>query len=466
MKKFLFPLLFLTGCMVGPNYHEPKLCMPKQFLEKKTNNASIVSLKKWWTTFNDVNLNEIIQKAINCNYDLKIAFEKIEQTRAYYRLKRADLFPEIDMTASAIRYGVSSNVETTFFLPKQTYNIFQIGFDAIWEIDLFGRLRREKQAAYYDFLAYQENMRNVYITIISDAARYYTDICALQNIISLTQDKIKCQKTILSLIDDKKITGLDSKLAVNDEIIRLKAEEENLLYYSTVLKQTVYKLCVLIGQQPENNFDFSKFTTIPFAEEKIQIGMPSKLLRNRPDIRQAEKQLARATSKVGAAIAEYFPSFSLISDPIYSSSKINSLFDSNSFTWSLGSIMNWPIINFGRIKARVDQKKSEQRQALLTYEQTVLNALQDVEGSLIAYYNEAEKLKKIQKEVKASAENNYLNNDKYSKGLINYIDYLMQKQDLLDKRIKEKESQRTLCHNLIALYKALGGGDWQGNYKN
>ncbi|EKE21533.1 MAG: fis family transcriptional regulator, partial [uncultured bacterium] len=155
------------------------------------------------------------------------------------------------MTASAVRYGISKNAVTTSFIPQDVFNIFQIGFDAFWEIDVFGRLRREKEAACCDFLSYQENMRNVYITIVSDAARYYVDICAIQNIISLTKQKIECQKNILSLIADKKIKGLDSKLIVNNEIIVLKQEEENLLYYSTLIKQTIYKLCVLMGEQPE-----------------------------------------------------------------------------------------------------------------------------------------------------------------------------------------------------------------------
>jgi len=460
MKKFSFLLLFLCSCMVGPNYQRPVLSMPKQFLEARLKDESITSLKNWWEIFNDQNLNEIIQKAIENNFDLKIALERIEQTRAYYRLKKADLFPEIDMTAEAVRYNLSQNALISSFLPKTNYNVFQIGFDASWEIDIFGKLRREKEAAFYELQSYQENMRNVYITIVSDAARYYVDICALQDIISLTTKKIEYQKNVLNLVNNKKISGLDSKILVNEEIAKLKQEEENLLYYSTILKQTIYKLFVLLGLQPEENFDALKFTFIPEAQDKINIGLPSDLLRNRPDIRQAERQLAQKTAQVGAAIAQYFPSFSLISKPILETTKFNTLIKSNSFAWSLGSIMNWPIITFGRIRANVDQKKSEQRQALLTYEQTVLKALEDVESSLIAYFNESEKLKDIQKEVHVITQNTFLNNDKYLKGLINFIDYLFQEQALIDKKIKEKESQRFLCHDLIALYKALGGGQW------
>jgi len=388
--------------------------------------------------------------------------EKIEQTRAYYRIKKADLFPEIDLTASAIRYGVSQNSVETSFFPVTLFNIFQIGFDASWELDIFGKLRREKQAAFYDILAYQEMMKDVYITIISDAARYYVDICSLQNIIDLTRKKIKYQKCILSLVTNKIKNGLDSQINENEEITRLKEEEENLLYYSTILKQTIYKLAVILGEKPQDmDFDPYQFKTVPSAQNRIITALPSTLLRNRPDIKTAEKKLAQATAKIGAAIAEYFPSFSLISSSGLNTSLLKNLFESNSFTWSLGSIMNWPIITFGRIRANVDVKKSEQRQALITYENTILKALEDVESSFIAYFNENEKLKDVQKEVKAVSENTFLKKDKYLKGINNYIDYLIQAKFFIDKKIKEKESQRALCHNLIALYKALGGANWE-----
>ncbi len=461
MKKLLIPLLFLSGCMVGPNYKEPEISVADQFNEQLASDAEITSLKNWWESFNDPNLNQIIEKAISKNYDLNIALERIEQARAYYRIKRADLFPEIDMSAEAIRTGVSQNAILTSFLPTTTYNIFQVGFDAIWEIDLFGRLRREKQAAYYEMQSYQENMRNVYITIISDAAKYYVDICTLQNIIDLTSKKIDYQKKILELVQSKKLNGLDSKIIENEEIKKLNEEEENLIFYSTLIKQTIYKLAVILGEQPEKlEIDPSQYTTIPNSDNKIVIGLPSTLLRNRPDIRKAERELAQTTAKVGAAIAEYFPRFSLTGNSDLQSNNMNKLFQSKSFTWSFGSIMNWPIITFGRIRANVDVKKSEEKQALLNYENIVLKALEDVESSLVAFFNEQLKLKDIITEVTVVSENTFLQNDKYQKGITSYIDYLEQEKYLTEKKIKEKESQRALCNNLISLYKALGGGEW------
>jgi len=462
MKKIIFVFLLFSGCMVGPKYKQPDISMPSKFVENRLDSSTITTLKNWWKIFDDQILNDLIEKAISNNYDLKIALEKIERTRAYYRIKKADLFPEINARAAAIRFDTSQNLLLTSFLPSSNFNLFHIGFDTIWEVDIFGRLRREKQAAYYSIQAQQESMRDVYVTMISDVARYYVDICALQNIIGLTKTKINFQRKILLLIKDRNTTGIDSKIKEDEEITILKEEEENLLSYLTVLKQVIYKLAVLLGEKPENMAleHIAKFIKIPSSQDKLKVSLPSTLLRNRPDIRKAEREVARANAKVGAAIADYFPTFSLIGNTNFQANSFSDIFEGRSFSWTLGSMMKWPIITFGRIKANVDVKKSEERQAILFYENTVLKALADVESSLVAYFNEEERLKNIQKEVFAISEVTFLENSKYKNGINNYINYLRQEKKLIIKKIKEIESNRFLSQNLIALYKALGGGEW------
>ncbi|MBN2479831.1 MAG: efflux transporter outer membrane subunit [Parachlamydiales bacterium] len=461
MKKYIFVFILFTGCMMGPDYKKPVVLMPNEFSEISDKNDNITSLKDWWKQFDDPSLDNLIELAIKKNYNLKIALEKIEETRAFYRIKKADLFPEIDMTASAIRYGISKNIIQTNLIPNYFFNIFRIGFDANWEIDFFGKLRREKESALYTLQAMQENMRDVYVTIISDVARYYVDICALQNIIEKTQEKILLQKKILKLVQSRNKSGLDSKIKEKDQIAKLKAEEENLFYYSTLVKQTYYLLATLIGETPENvSEEFIKFNKIPNAENKKISFLPSSLLRNRPDIKEAERKLASATAQIGAAVAQYFPSFSLLGTAELLSSKISSLFSSDSYNWSFGSPMSWPIITFDRIRANVDMKKSLEKQALFFYENTVLNALKDVESSLVAYFNEQKKLNDIKEEFLAISDVTFLEESKYLNGLIDLSYYLEQKSYLIDKNIKKIESERSLSHDLIAVYKSLGGGEW------
>jgi len=342
MKKLILVfIIILSGCMVGPNYQKPDVDMPSEFVEEKPSEELTLSLKDWWKTFNDPTLDSLIDIAIENNLNLKIAIEKIEETRAFYRIKKADLFPEVDATASAIRYGLSKNLIQTSFFPKTSYNIFQAGFDATWEVDLFGRLRREKEAAFYEMQSKQEDMRDVYIILLSEVSRNYVDLCAIKNIMDVLSEKIEYQKTILNLISDRNQVGIDSRIETEQEIAVLNEDVETLIFYNTLLKQTAFKLAVLLGKHPEEVQDVVlKSTKIVDAVNKIKLGLPSEILRRRPDIKSAERRLAQSTAKVGAAIARFFPSFSLTGNTDLQVNKLNKFFSSNSFSWSLGSLMN------------------------------------------------------------------------------------------------------------------------------
>ena len=463
MKKYLFVItfIFLSGCMVGPNYKKPNIELPTKFLESKEDDNAISSLTSWWDSFDDPILNDLIKTAISNNYSLKIALEKIEETRAYYRIKKANLFPEIDLNAAAARSGNSKNLIMTSFLPDTTYNLFQIGFDALWEIDIFGKIRREKEAAIYELQSSQESMRDVYVMLISDVARYYVDVCSIQNIIILTSKKIELQKNICTLAEDRNAVGIENSINENVQFATLKQLEESLLFYDTLLKDKAYHLAALLGQYPDTIIEkIDQFIKIPEATGKIKVGMPSTLLRKRPDIRIAERKLAVATAKTGAAIAEYFPVFSLTGAVALDSNKLSNMISGNSFQWSLGSLLKWPILTFGRVRANVDAKKSQTKQALFSYENIIVGALQDVESALTAYYNEGMRLNDIQEEKIAYLKIAYLENNKYQNGIINLSNAINAEKTGIDAMIKEIESKRVLAHNLIALYKALGGSDW------
>ena len=460
MKKYLFLVIFLTGCMVGPNYKRPEVAMPEGFLESKKTEA-ISSIRSWWKSFNDPVLDRLIDQAIESNYDLAIAIEKIEETRAYYRIRRADLFPEVDASAAAFRTGLSQNSLMTSFVPLSAFNTFQAGFDAVWEIDIFGKLRREKEAAWYEVQEMQENMRDTFVTVTSEVARNYADICSAAGFISLTKEKINTRRAILQLNRDRNDTGLESRIEIEEQIAMLKIDEEDLLFYETFYKQTIYRLAALLGKQPESvNEWFKEPARVLKAAGKVAVGLPSELLRRRPDVRAAERNLARATAKIGAAIAEYFPSFSLTGGTGLEANKMHSLFSGGSFDWSVGGLMKWPLITFGRVRANVDVKKSVQKQALLSYENAVVLALKDVEGAMVAYYNQQDKLKQVEEEEIAIRRKVRLLESKYQSGLSGLEAYLAQKYELLTQQVKTVETERTLALDLIALYKALGGGDW------
>lgn len=220
MRKLFFLLLFVTGCTVGPDYKKEEVKTSSFFLEKKQ--GTFNNLKFWWKIFKSETLDGLIEEAILNNYDLKIVLEKIEGSRAFYRIKKADLFPEINLSSYFIRSKLSQSFFKGPFIKDSSFNYFKIGFDAIWEIDLFGKKKREKETAFYKVSEQIEDLRDVYITLISDIAKNYIDICSLKTTIDIVKEKRNIQKTIVSLVQDKTFQGLSSEIKEIDEIEKLK----------------------------------------------------------------------------------------------------------------------------------------------------------------------------------------------------------------------------------------------------
>ncbi len=253
--------------------------------------------------------------------------------------------------------------------------------------------------------------------------------------------------------------GLDSEREFLLQKEELKSLEQEQVVFQTLIKQTYYRLAVLLGKQPEDfSMDIQTLANVPMMDEKFLCDLPSNLLRKRPDIRQAERELAAATERIGAAVADYFPTFSLTGKAQLESNKVHNWFTYKSFGWDFGGLMDWPVINFGRVKAQVDEKKSVQKQALLNYEKTVIEALQDVEGALIAYYNEKKNLDLKDEELAAIMIRRDLTYDLYQAGLVNFNVYLQLEKQVLLLQSQKIDRERTLSTNLVAVYKALGGG--------
>ncbi len=458
-KSLILFCLFLTGCMVGPNYKKPDFQTPEKFTESRP--SANVSLAEWWKRFNDPCLNELIQKAIANNYDLKISLEKLTESRDFYKIEKAKLFPEIDASAEALRANISKNLFTNPIF-KKLINFFHVGFDAIWEIDIFGKQRRLKESAFYETSVKEEEVHDVYISVLSEVARYYIDIRSFNELCNLTREKIALEKKYFSLVQSRETTGLDSAIPVESEIATLQSLENDLLSLETSLKNRIYQLAILLGKEPESFAkDFSLQSPMPVFDETIPTILPSTLLRTRPDIRRAERSLAAATAQVGAAIADFFPSFTLNSTRAALDSSIwHKLFEADSTTWILGSLMKWPIITFGRVRAQVDAKKSEQKQALLYYEKTVLAALGDVEGAFVSYYNQESILMKTKAALSAIDRKTALYKKQYDSGLIGEMTYITEEKNLIDFKIREMSERRLFYSDAIALYKALGGNEW------
>lgn len=454
-------LILLTGCAVGPDYHTPQVALPSSYYEPHDQEEIDLSeLKEWWTTFNDPLLNILVHEAISQNLDLKIAVEKIHQVRAEYQIEAAELYPKIDLTAEQRRTRISQNLFDSNFLGPPLQSLYKASFDASWEIDIFGKRRRAKEGAYYSYEAEINNTRDVYITLLSEIAATYIQIRGLQQKIALSKRDIYIQKELLELSEVRFVAGLDSELSPQDVAINLEESQALLPSLETSYRESLHRLAVLLGKTPESlHEDFEEQGAIPVSDTPIPIGLPSDLLRRRPDIRKAERLLAAATATVGEAIADLFPRFSLLGSFGLESNHSNNWFKAKSRSWSIGPNVDWPIIYFGRIRANIRAQNAKQEQALLNYEQTILTSLEDVENRLVAYYKEEERVHRYEKQVEAAKRSYVLTRDQYLSGLVNFSTLLEADSTLVFAENNLIESQQSLSTNRVALYKSLGG-DW------
>lgn len=454
-------LIFLGGCAVGPNYQTPEVSLPSSYYEPHDKKETDLSdLKEWWTAFNDPLLNILVHEALSQNLDLKIAVEKIHQVRAEYQIEAAELYPKIDLTAEQRRTRISQNLFDSNFLGPPLQSLYKVGFDASWEVDIFGKRRRAKEGAYYEYEAEVNNARDVYITLLSEIAATYIQIRGFQHKISLSKRDIYIQKELLSLSEARFVSGLDSEITPQEAQINLEESQALLPSLETSYRKALHRLAVLMGKTPESlHVDFEQQQTIPISDAPIPVGLPSDLLRRRPDIRKAERVLAAATANIGEAIADLFPRFSLMGSFGFESNQTNNWFKAKSRSWSLGPNIDWPIIYFGRIRANIRAQNAKQEQALLNYEQTILTSLEDVENSLTAYYKEEERAHRYEMQVEASRRKYELTRDKYLSGLVNFSTLLDADSALVFAENNLVDSKQSLSTNLVALYKSLGG-DW------
>ncbi len=458
--------------------------MPAEF--EASNDVSVAEedMCQWWKQFNDPVLDGLISEALQANYDLALAIEKIEQARAQYRIEKSHLWPEIDFNASASRSRISQNLFPHPSTPAPAgvsgtgggsgffpvfLDVFQVGFDAIWELDFFGKFRRSKRAAQYSWEAMKEDAESVMISMVSEVAVNYVAIRALQQKIDLIQKKLEADEKELAITNALFQIGLDNEIQITTLISSIETDRAALPVLETSFKQTVYALAYLLGRQPEGLIEtFQEILPIPSGIDKVPIGLPSDLLRRRPDIRSAERQLAAANEQIGAAVADLFPHIALTGISLgagnrggssvgYESAELGKLFKWPSRMFSLGGSLYWDIFDFGRVRGNIAVQNSLQKQALLTYEQAVIASLQDVEGALVAYFEEQKRLASFAEKVEADRRTFEITEGLFQIGLANEIQVLEAQKTLFVSKSSLVESQQALAGDLIALYKAIGG---------
>lgn len=462
---FLCILLSLfAGCAVGPDYTKPKMPVPSSWSEEQqaVSSTSGSTIVQWWKTFNDPVLNSLIERAMESNPDLRIARARVREARAQRGVVSADLWPSVNSSASYSGNRRSLGSPTIPRTVPTEYDLYQSRFDASWEIDIFGGRRRAVEAANADIDTAVENQRDVLVTLLAEVALNYIEVRGFQYRLEITRKNIITQQETVEITQSKFKAGLSSQLDVTQAESLLATTQSQAPVLENSLKQTVHQIGILLGQNPGALLDeLLKESPIPAAPPAIPVGLPSDLLQRRPDIRRSERQLASATSQIGVATSDLFPKFSLTGNfGLQSGSWKNFTSTGISKFWSYGPAVSWPIFAAGSILSNIKVQNERQKQALLTYEKTVLAALADVENALVACTTEQVHRKSLMDAVNADRRSVYLAKDLYTKGLADFLNVLIAERALYSSEDNLAQSDRTVSINVVALYKALGGG-WE-----
>jgi multidrug efflux system outer membrane protein len=463
-------LAFLAGgCAnipsVGPDYQKPNVSAPAQWnpLAGGETNA-VVPAAAWWKNFHDAELDSLIARAAQSNLDLKIAQARVREARAQYRIASADFWPSVDAAGSYARQRQSQNqpVLNSFpSLPSSAYenNVYQAGFDASWEIDVFGGTRRATESARAQVAAAQFGERDVLVTLLGEVARNYVEARGCQRRLEIARENIRAQEQSLAITQNRFTNGLTSDLDVQQASTLLSTTRAVVPALETALDASIHRLGVLLGQTPESlETELSAVAPIPAAPPVVPVGLPSELLLRRPDVALAERQLAAATANIGVAKADLFPKFYLTGIAGFEATSADDWFKSGSRFWSIGPAVQWRIFDAGRIRANVKVQTARQEQALANYENTTLSAFEDVENALTAYAKEQIRRQQLEAAVKSSQESLRLANQLYANGLSSFINVLDAERSLYQAQDALVQSDRTVTTDVIALYKSLGGG--------
>lgn len=455
--------LSLAGCRVGPDYVPPKVDTPAGFSpESGAAAAGPAELKQWWTTLGDPALDQLIQQAVAQNLDLRIAAARIAEARAFRGVVNSEFFPVAGASALFDRSRSSDNGGGRTGAPGVTANNFQAGFDAGWEIDVFGRVARGVESADADIGATVENQRDVLVTLLAEVARNYVNYRALQKRLVFARQNAATQRDSLGLVEVRFNSGIVSELDVARAKALLATTESTIPQLDAARIAAANRLAVLVGRSPgavaQQLDGDGALASKPPAQ--IPAGLPSDLLRRRADIRRAERDIASANAQIGVATADLFPRFSLTGSFGISSAKAENFFEGSSRFWSFGPAVKWNVFDAGRIASNIAVQEARTLQALTTYEQIVLLAIENVENSLTAYNREQVRRESLAAAVEANQRAVTLATELNIRGLTDYLSVLDAQRALFLTQDQLAESEGAVLTNLVAVYKSLGGG-WE-----
>jgi NodT family efflux transporter outer membrane factor (OMF) lipoprotein len=472
--------LLLVGCTVGPDYEAPDYSVPDEWRaavveELEDENAP---LEMWWTELQDTVLTDLIQRAELANLNLQAAVARVAEARARRGIAKGGFYPDIFLGGAYSYQKVSEKgVEGVAggggdgdgdgegdgeaSPVADPFSSWVFGLDLTWELDLFGRVRRTVESATASLQASVEDYRDVLVTLYAETATAYVDVRTFQQRLSFARQNVQAQEESLELTRDRYLAGLTSVLDVAQAEQNLATTRSLIPTLQTGLEASLNRLAVLLAQTPGSlHEELGIARPIPEPTDAVAVGIPADLLRRRPDIRRAERELAAQTARIGVATADLYPSFSIGGSVGMEALDLTDLGSAGTGFFSIFPSFNWPIFSAGKIRNRIRVEEARTEQALIFYELTVLEALEEVQDAIVAYTQETARRDRLTEAVDASQRAVDLVRTQYLSGLTNFQNVLDTQRSLFNQQDLLAESEGFVVQNLILLNRSLGGG-WQ-----
>lgn len=458
--SFFISLFFMTACAVGPDYIKPKMKTPSEFEEASKRDFIIDKFDvKWWGYFNDDLLVTLIDDAVKGSKDIKVALARINQSRALLKEAKATFLPvtSAGFNGAEIQGHGTSTIRQT---PISDNDIFSSSIDAGWEIDIFGKLRRNTESKNATLDASVASLYDALRILVADIANSYFSLRSSQDQLKIAKNNIMIQEETLDIVTAKFNAGQVSELDKVRAETQLEATRSMMPPLETAVKVNIHRLAVLSGMFP-NELESKLITPkdLTIYKGPLHIADAVSLLKSRPDIIMAERNLASYTALIGVAKADYFPRFSITGSLSLQTDDLSKMFH-NGMQSSFGPSISWTPFDFGQIRARVKASEARVDEALASYENTVLRAFEDVENALISFSSERRRYAILSKAFELSKKSYYLAKDQYKEGALDFISVLTAQADMLENENNLSKSKEALNESIVSIYKALGGG-WQ-----
>ncbi len=453
-------MVWLTACpAVGPDYVRPETPQPENWHAPLEDGLRAAApdpqmLATWWNSLNDPLLADLMVRAVRGNLDLQTAQARVREARARRGIHQADYYPSADALGSAAYTRTSESTGK-----GEKTNLYEAAFDSRWELDVFGGVRRSVEAADADLAASRDDRNNVLISMLAEVALNYIDVRTLQARLAVAEANLKAQEDTYQLTRSRFEAGLSDELAVKSALTTLAGTRAQIPLLKIDLEGAKNRLAVLLGETPGSlHPTLALAQPIPVPPVSVAVGVPAETLRQRPDVRRAERLLAAQTARIGVATADLYPKFRLFGTIGYQSLSAGDFVDPVNQFWQIGPSVTWALFAGGAIRQNIEVQSALQEQALKQYQATILIALEEAENAMVAYAGEQQRRDALVIAQDAASQAFHLALNQYQAGLVDFSDVLIAQRSLLSYQDQLVLSQGTVTKDLVRLYKALGGG--------